>query len=79
MDYGLYHDGNGWNFLCLHFALPSFRDGNGFPDNNSCRKAPRETDGMMELPGGEVLRGHFRAFLSQFWSVSMADSASSAR
>ena len=33
-----------------------------FPAAETCRKAPRETDGMMELPGGEVLQGHFRAF-----------------
>ena len=37
-----------------------------FPAAETCRKAPRETDGMMELPGGEVLQGHFRAFCRSF-------------
>lgn len=36
------------------------------PAAETCRKAPRETDGMMELPGGEVLQGHFRAFCRSF-------------
>lgn len=61
MDYGWLWIISWWNWM--DFAQIFQRWARfPFPAAETCRKAPRETDGMMELPGGEVLQGHFRAF-----------------